>query len=772
LWRELTPAQRIAVLRHEISHYLRGDAWKSLLVRLLALPQWFNPLAWWAVRHFDEFAEWACDEVAHGAIDEQRIDHANALLRLCETAAPHAPYSAAWRTRSISTRVKRLLASGMMEDSLMKKLLLLTVALGWIGFGAVRLEFVARAQMPIAVDAAAPVDQPIDVGKKPVDLYGDPLPEGAVARLGSIRLRHGSMVSRLAVSPDGKTLATWTGSTLSLWELPTGKLLRRENLGAGNIFLLIWFNNGKSLALIGDHKYNFYLWDFANPAKPPPVIARPPASGEAKTGVNNEDYARFAVSPDGKLLAAGTAGGNDINRSVQFFEVETGLWLADQKKPHKITTKRGDISWLSFAPDAKSLLAISRETGRRGTRAGQTRSAESHALTVYDVAAAKPLRQFDVPAVMYQGTNRSATMSPDGKTVAIGTEKGPIHIFDLSLGKETARMTGHEKGTMCLAFSSDANSLVTGGRDKTVRHWNLKTGKQIKELGNHHSWVEAVAVLSDGKTAVSGGQDSRTRLWNMESEKLIESTTGHEHRILGVAVSRDGRKVITGSADRTLRVWDTVTGRMLRKFESPGWILWLVLHPDEKLVFTGNAQRESLTLLQQDVLTGKTIRQFGGKLLRGVYSHGLSISANGKLLVSAHETDNSVRIWDAANCCGNSCTKEIKGSGASQSRPTGKPSPRRTRHVYSMIGRSSGSGIPRLETHGVQSTSTEGRPIASPSRPTARRSSPPVEVRRIGTHPLLYESGTWPTVDCCRTLGVPTIGALSIPQRPQQTASI
>ena len=68
-----------------------------MAARMLALPHWFNPLAWWAVRRYDEAAEWACDLAATG--ETSTTMYARALVRLGETAGSHASYSPAARGR-------------------------------------------------------------------------------------------------------------------------------------------------------------------------------------------------------------------------------------------------------------------------------------------------------------------------------------------------------------------------------------------------------------------------------------------------------------------------------------------------------------------------------------------------------------------------------------------------------------------------------------------------------------------------------------------------
>jgi beta-lactamase regulating signal transducer with metallopeptidase domain len=142
LWRELSDEGRRAILRHELAHYQRGDVWKSLAVRLLALPHWFNPVSWWAVRRFDEAAEWACDAAA--SADQPSTEYAKTLVRLGEMSTTELRYGSAARGRTLAVRVRRVLDMRARPDSALKQVFALGIVLA-IGLASLlNVRLVAR----------------------------------------------------------------------------------------------------------------------------------------------------------------------------------------------------------------------------------------------------------------------------------------------------------------------------------------------------------------------------------------------------------------------------------------------------------------------------------------------------------------------------------------------------------------------------------------------------------------------------------------------------
>jgi WD40 repeat protein len=66
-----------------------------------------------------------------------------------------------------------------------------------------------------------------------VDCYGDPLPVGAVVRLGTVRWRHGDGTAFVSFPPGGKeVLSVGHDGTVRQWDVATGKETRRFTLPA------------------------------------------------------------------------------------------------------------------------------------------------------------------------------------------------------------------------------------------------------------------------------------------------------------------------------------------------------------------------------------------------------------------------------------------------------------------------------------------------------------------------------------------------------------
>src|SRR5262249_58673905 len=60
------------------------------------------------------------------------------------------------------------------------------------------------------------------------DLYGDVLPPGAIARLGTVRFRHNSTIVFAAFLPGGKSVVSVSYDGVAcIWEFPSGKEIRR-----------------------------------------------------------------------------------------------------------------------------------------------------------------------------------------------------------------------------------------------------------------------------------------------------------------------------------------------------------------------------------------------------------------------------------------------------------------------------------------------------------------------------------------------------------------
>ncbi|HBO45346.1 MAG TPA: hypothetical protein DD670_15735, partial [Planctomycetaceae bacterium] len=234
LWGSLGESARLGIMRHELAHYQRGDVWKSLAVRLLALPHWFNPAAWLAARRFEEAAEWACDEAAVAGHTPQ-TEYARTLLALAEASLGGGSCHPSMSRWNLSARVRRLLADSNAKDSIMKKLVLTVLAAVLVAFCLVRIDLVAKPNTDVAQPPSAVEETPNDAQQPGAVVLHDAndvqQSPSAVAEVGNDDQKPGDTArqpdAKETINPTRRALR-YEGKTFDEWKQRVAKGVDQE----------------------------------------------------------------------------------------------------------------------------------------------------------------------------------------------------------------------------------------------------------------------------------------------------------------------------------------------------------------------------------------------------------------------------------------------------------------------------------------------------------------------------------------------------------------
>jgi RNA polymerase sigma factor (sigma-70 family) len=521
------------------------------------------------------------------------------------------------------------LAKGGLHTMLLVKSSLVAAALLMAGlFGGTASLLLSQgppATPPRPSLTAAPVKTPAGV-----DRFGDPLPAGAMTRLGTVRFRHdGYGVNGLAFLPDGKTLVTSSGNGwVRFWEASSGKLLREFHTDKLELRGLALSRDGKYLAIGGfmvgggsdpwlgfvrvlDTATGKEVRSFSRPERDGnhcSLVFTPDAKFLASLGgagaVRIEEIAtgtellrqkipgdvvsEMALSPDGNTMALWSGPNSHrlylwdwqsgeeprelqvprhVARHLCFspdskllaasanHEPIIRLWDTASKRLHKRLELRADISigGLAFHPDAK-MLAVSDSGNRVGKQ-------WSGSVLLLEPETGKILREMLTPG---ESPGR-VVFSSDGRWLAaVGGHR--IHVWDVRLKEEVAADTESHTGMVAQVAASARGVIATASDDHTVRVWDSATGGQLRKL-QHGSWVRSVAVSPDGRLLVSSSLDDFVRLWNLDTGKEIYRLPGHGElggkRLVGF--TPDGKRFLSWGDDLYLRVWDVATGKAIHE---------------------------------------------------------------------------------------------------------------------------------------------------------------------------------------------------------------
>jgi RNA polymerase sigma factor (sigma-70 family) len=500
-------------------------------------------------------------------------------------------------------------------------ILLLALGLSGIGSAALTLQpLIAKpGDTSLAESAEATIEQvrqpkPVAENQARTDGYGDALPPGAIARLGTLRLRQGGNVHHLALSPDGKTLVSGgQGGTIRFWELASGRELRHIQAHRAQVLAVAFSPDGKSLTSGSSDARGAWLWDVAtgNPVRQ--FLGSPP----------RKDWVRaVAFSPDGKTLA--TAGPN----TIRLWEPATG------KELRALEGHGSTVGCIGFSPNGRYLVSGSAD----------------HTVRLWDTASGQEIRAFRG----HEAEVLAVAVSPDGKLAASGALDHSVRLWDLATGKEIHRLKGtigygcYPCGGPAIAFSPDGKTLATGGH--TISLWDVASGKELYRLTTPDGLVNSLVFSTDGKRLVSASHSDNTiRIWDLVNRTEIAPFGGPPPaEIEYLFISADDKTLVSRGSDQMLRVWD-LAAKELQAFATPN--AWpMALSQDGKSLVMTEAEApvvpESILaprlMVLRDLATGRKLWTVSGP--QGEVRCA-TLSGDGKLLFSGGR-DRTIHVWD------------------------------------------------------------------------------------------------------------------------------
>ena len=240
-----------------------------------------------------------------------------------------------------------------------------------------------------------------------VDRHGDPLPDGAAMRLGTVRYRQGSPIYRIAYAADGKHLVTdGDDGKLRVWDAASGQVVRLIDPEAGVPSDFGLTSDGKTVMTAG--------LTFERGGG----IFRNITSTEIATGrvVSRFNLARAgtarqpALCPDRQILAVGST----LSKTTVIRDARIGVESAR-------VAEAGRPNRLAFSPDGRRLAV---EISPDGLTLAGTR------VIVWDVEQKKELRT--IPET--QLGNGALAFSPDGTLLAVPTTM-EVGVWEVATGK-------------------------------------------------------------------------------------------------------------------------------------------------------------------------------------------------------------------------------------------------------------------------------------------------------------------------------------------------
>lgn len=279
-------------------------------------------------------------------------------------------------------------------------------------------------------------------------------------------------------------------------------------------------------------------------------------------------------------------------------------------------------------------------------------------------------------------------VSQDGNSVASGTEKGEIRVWNAVAGKLRYMCGGHSFWVMEIAFMHDDKIIASADNSGSINFWEASTGA-LKNKFNTEQGSTGSSFSPDGTLFAVATKSDQIMLFDAVTGSVHSILVGHGESVLGIEFSPDGTVLASGSFEGTVKLWDIPTASNHDIVDTPPDVCDVEISPRGK--FVASYQADSMKLWNTHTghleLEGHAVafNQNEDMVACALHNHTINLqnmktgapplsldghtelvpmlafSPDNKLLASA-SSDQTVNLWDVETgvlCRKFSCTHKI-----------------------------------------------------------------------------------------------------------------